>query len=579
MNDLRNLRKSCDLCYQRKIKCDRAKPRCSHCITYESDCTYAAPSRKSRPKKLPNCAKPDATADHTQNRLRTLEHLVQQLSETVKVSQQHGGAQEGLHMEGEGEVLPNSASQPITAPSDSIQTIQKHTVSLALPSLEHILPLFHDFLRGFNAALPMFHDDTLLRMLQNFYNVPYSQRDPVVWAAINIVMALAHRYELGSSSNTHLSVEYLNKAESVLSDIVLGDTQLINIQILVGMVLLLQASPDLTPSLILVATTMRLAHKIGLHDRTASAHLNAVDARQHAYVFWVAYILDKDLSMRSRQPSIQLDDDVDLELPSPEPFHCQLTEGLSHETGFGSGIIVTTDGSAEMNYFATRIQLAVIEGGVYDYLYSTRSKKRTIEERSHALDTISSALEAWKASIPMEFSARMASDAVSPTVLQLLAVMHCTSLACTTLINEANAWNAYWIEDIRRYATEGILPTRPPQWKTVVDEARQLTALLETLPPQNKWNFWTTGCSHMTAILLLTFNNMQEPKHDQLSLDYQLVERGLQMLDRVGEENQSEVVRSFHKTCAWLHRDAQRKRSGDTVMESSVDLPAWFVLS
>ena len=82
----------------------------------------------------------------------------------------------------------------------------------------------------------------------------------------------------------------------------------------------------------------------------------------------------------------------------------------------------------------------------------------------------------------------------------------------------------------------------------------------------------TTGCSHMTAMLLLTFNSMQRPQHNQLSLDNQLVDRGLKMLDQVADETQSEIVLNFRKTCAGLHqrsaemrcsqRDGERTRSG-----------------
>ena len=141
--------------------------------------------------------------------------------------------------------------------------------------------------------------------------------------------------------------------------------------------------------------TMRLAHKLGLHSRASSAHLDAVLARQRARVFWLAYILDKDLSMRSKQPSIQLDDDIDLDLPSPK-FAAADERQMGDDddaVGIGAGIITTADGAAKMNYFVTRIQLAVVEGGVYDYLYSTRSQKRSPEERSRALESVASALE------------------------------------------------------------------------------------------------------------------------------------------------------------------------------------------
>jgi hypothetical protein len=127
---------------------------------------------------------------------------------------------------------------------------------------------------------------------------------------------------------------------------------------------------------------------------------------------------------------------------------------------------------------------------VYDYLYSTRSLKRSAEERARALESVSCALEAWKASIPIEFSACMAPNTVSPGVLQLLAVLHSTSLACTTLLNQANAWNARWLDCMRRYATDRLMPALPSQWDAVVDEARHLAVLLAALPIQDRWNFW-----------------------------------------------------------------------------------------
>jgi hypothetical protein len=46
------------------------------------------------------------------------------------------------------------------------------------------------------------------------------------------------------------------------------------------------------------------------------------------------------------------------------------------------------------------------------------------------------------------------------------------------------------MDGIWKYAIEGIMPTLPPRWEAVVDEARQLTALLGSLPNQNPWNFW-----------------------------------------------------------------------------------------
>ncbi|KAF2442865.1 hypothetical protein P171DRAFT_433247 [Karstenula rhodostoma CBS 690.94] len=562
-----------------------------------ADCTYKAPSRKSGQKKRQQLGE-----NNDQDRLRHLETLVEQLSERVRIAEHHETQAQTQAQQSE-ETPWSITSLPIAAASNgssryrvnsgtlttdvtnNVRVVpapivsrdssnnQKNPVSMPIPPLEYVLPIVEIFLERFNAALPLFHANTLLRMIHQFYNLSHAQQDPVEWAAINVVLALAHRNGLVGSSNTHLSVQYLNKVESVLSAVVLGNTQLLNIQVLIGMVFLLQATPELTQPLILIATTMRLAHKIRLHDRAASEHLDATTARQRAHVFWIAYILDKDLSMRSKQPSIQLDDDIDLDLPSSGSFDYQINNACFDDTNMVPGIITTMDGTVEMNYFLTRIQLAVIEGGVYDYLYSTRSLKRSDEERSHALESVSCALEAWKASIPFEFSTCMALNTVSPSVLPLFAVLHSTSLACTTLLNQANSWNARWVDSMRKYA----IPALPPQWETVVKEARHLAVLLGSLPMQDRWSFWTTGCTHMTAIMLLTFNCLQNPHSDEISSDDKLVEDGLRMLGRMVEKTQSEVVRSFRHACGNLHRDSQRRRAEVSVMANCLDLSEYLV--
>jgi hypothetical protein len=69
----------------------------------------------------------------------------------------------------------------------------------------------------------------------------------------------------------------------------------------------------------------------------------------------------------------------------------------------------------------------------------------------------------------------------------------------------------------------------------------------------------------MTAMMLLTANSMHKPQHDNSSLDKQLVDAGLQSLDRIVEETKSEVMQSFQETCTELHRRAQQMR-GQAIM-------------
>jgi hypothetical protein len=302
---------------------------------------------------------------------------------------------------------------------------------------------------------------------------------------VNVVLALTHRHVLHGKSDSAVSAYYLNCAQSMVPAIVEAETQLLNIQVLVGIAILLQASPDQQPALILTAIIFRLIHKIGLHSRASFVDLEPAEAQQRSLVFWIAYILDKDLSMRQKQPSIQRDDDIGHSLPLLDTGHFSDTS-----SNLLPGHNSTADDVVTRSYLLARVQLAIVEGGVYDYLYSTRSQMRTPEERSNALESVAFALEQWRGSLPPEFEVGTAVESVSPDLLPFIGVLHSTKFTCTTLINQAHAWNAQWVGSLQSSARLGTSPVMPPSWNLLVEEARNLAILLQAMPELDPANFW-----------------------------------------------------------------------------------------
>ena len=470
---------SCDFCYRRKIKCDGQKPRCSTCVTYMIECTQVAPKRQSHTKQQRIHGRLHQGVRTTEARFADLETQLEHLTALLIASPIRHDVQTQPQSP-----VPGLIDTPTTIATREGQEAAELD-STNVPPLHHVRPLVEVFLIKYNSVLPLFHPQSLLHLVDEFYSVGSKRRDPVAWAAINVVLALTHRYALQGATDSTASTNYLSRAQSVVSAVIEAETKLLNIQVLLGMVILLQGSPDQQPPLILIAITFRLAHKIGLHTRASSVVLEPVLARQRALVFWIAYIFDKDLSMRQQQPSIQRDDDIDHILPLAEVDSFQ-----SGSTGIHSGQITTADGAVTMNYFLARIQLAVIEGGVYDYLYSTRSQKRTPDDRAKALDSVACALEQWKASVPPEFSAATASQTVPPDLLPFISFLHSTSFMCAALINQAHAWNAKWVSSLQSNARLGTAPSVPPLWDLLVDEARSLVTLIQALPPSDSSNFW-----------------------------------------------------------------------------------------
>lgn len=75
----------------------------------------------------------------------------------------------------------------------------------------------------------------------------------------------------------------------------------------------------------------------------------------------------------------------------------------------------------------------------------------------------------------------------------------------------------------------------------------------------------------MTAMMLLTANNMHKLHHDKLFWDKHLVDAGLQVLDRVAEETRSEALQWFHSTCGELLQQAQQMHDQAVVMADNHD--------
>lgn len=356
---------------------------------------------------------------------------------------------------------------------------------MSLPPLEEALPMIERYLAKFNSILPLFDAKTLLATVKQWYWHP-SQRDQTTWAAINVALALAHSHPDGTESPPNNSMaQYLDNAQSVLTHVIMGDIDLINVQVLVGLVMLFQATENLRPPMVLIATALRLAHKLALHNRKVSAHLDRSEALQRDRVFWIAYILDKDLSLRTRQPSIQLDADVDLDLPPEELVD-------NDNTGF----FMTSDGRSEVNFFRIRVQLACIQGNVYDCLYSARSQNLSPEQRAQNVHRTRGMLESWKPHIPDAFSLRTLSRAGATELSRYFCILYSTHLCCLLLISKADTMKGKWAQELQDYGRkaaqgEPALPVLPRHdWQTLVTASRDFMRMFASIPRKDPSFLW-----------------------------------------------------------------------------------------
>ena len=221
-----------------------------------------------------------------------------------------------------------------------------------------------------------------------FDSVDTSVNDPGRWACLNVVLALAPQFQHGPAQDVKEDCEtwcYFQTAFAVVGQLMTMHVTLWSVQALLGMALVLQGTPNQGPVSLLVSAAMKLAHRMGLHKRCQNPNLSPAEIEERKRVFWIAYSLDKDLSLRMGQPSAQDDDDMDVELPS--------------ET---DSSLFYADELTRMNSFNFRARLAMIQGQIYKRLYSVKATNQAVAERVVAATELESMLQSWRASVPIE---------------------------------------------------------------------------------------------------------------------------------------------------------------------------------
>ena len=253
------------------------------------------------------------------------------------------------------------------------------------------------------------------RFMSVFDSLDTNVNDPGRWACLNVVLALTNQFQHGTAQDMKEDFEtkgFFQTAFAVVGQLMTMHVTLWSVQALLGMALVIQGTPNQGPVSLLISAAMRLAHRMGLHKRCQNPNISAAEIEERKRVFWIAYSLDKDLSLQMGQPSAQDDDDMDVELPS--------------ETD--SSLIYPGE-STEMFFFNLRARLAMIQGQIYKRLYSVKATKQAVAERVVAARELEAMLQSWRASVPIEFmrdcygpSLQMPTSGTTrqPVILQLL---------------------------------------------------------------------------------------------------------------------------------------------------------------
>ncbi|KAH6667824.1 fungal-specific transcription factor domain-containing protein, partial [Halenospora varia] len=568
---------ACDLCFAKKIKCNMLKPACSNCILYQTECCTTAIRRRADPPKLRPTTKstPDAQGNSKRlnKRLDGIERQLQRAVASTKPTHAQASAASALSSNGTHDSsfqdtytgCPPWKFDPVKpslyyGPSDK---------ELCLPPLHDIMPIIDDYFHACNKIVPLFCEAAFLRLITGWYN-KNPKRDKVTWAAILVVIALGLRSSpmpgVAISSSPKEKSEWedycMRNSQSVMSDLVAREHDLLGIQVLLALIMLFYNSSDGRPANILVGTAIKLSQRFQLHLNASAQHFTAEEVQQRLRVFWIAYIFDKDISLRTKAPSVQHDADIDVPLPI-----MILSDG--------TGLISTKDGHSQLEFFRLRLDLAYIEGKIYDLLYSTRSIKVQGPDRQRRVTSLQVMLDRWYARIPAAFQMDRVSTTVSnANMLEMITGLYHTYLICITSTHGIYSAQAEWmrkVDSLSRVAIQDFAlamhgprvmtfmqnqdPPLPDAWDHCVDISRGSMKLFQDISP-TEGLIWQCSCAHFSALIILLANILISPAHESIYLDLRTATKSIRWFEQLVDVIQSAAYEPMQRIIIDLYKSA-----------------------
>ncbi|KAH7007532.1 hypothetical protein EDB80DRAFT_645900 [Ilyonectria destructans] len=546
-------RKACDSCCQRKVRCDAKKPQCSTCSLHNVACVWTPGPSSKPPKRTLTSTRKDSGSNESrfegiEDRLRAVEAQLWRNASTN---------QSAMEMEDDNQYAatsfeahsptPSSMDTPASLqPSMTLQAVKSSKEDeLSLPPRNQMEPLIANYFEGFNQAMPLFDPDSFIKMFKDWYEFP-SGRDQASWSAINVVIALSLRHNPSTNSTTRdrMASMCIRNAQSTMDSLVYRDQDLKGMQVLLGLALIFLGTAHPHPACVLVATAVKLAHRLKLHRRREpDAEENTLERDR---LFWITFIIDRAVSMHTLEPYLLQEHDMDIDV-----------EGLSRL----GGIV-----SQPVHLLQLRFNLALVQGKVYDLVYSVRASRLSSNQKKAATERLDRMLDQWYSSVPGCFTFDKAAG-LDPMKRRHCISLHMAFYQCLFSSHRVNAHDSSWVKRLTEFSDalgrEGEIAETsqpapallPSNWSNLVTAARSCLALSDLIDERDSALQWGATCACQAAITVLAAKNLTLSEHDlheQIDADEERVEKATKQLEQRVYNSDDTYLRTIHSVCSDL---------------------------
>ncbi|KAJ4004754.1 hypothetical protein NW752_009581 [Fusarium irregulare] len=357
-----------------------------------------------------------------------------------------------------------------------------------VPQPEERFPLPH---KGLISHYKVYYFDILNSGMPIFDHQPYmygdlapgrDKDDEIYWAATNAVVALAMRHKPGKSTATEkLESTCIKNIESVLGTIMSREPELLTVQVILCLAWYYMATEDFRPASPLIGAAVKMAYSLKLHLYTKNK-FQRFGTDQWERVFWITYILDRDLSLLTHEPYLIHDDHIGIDIKDMSTSRDLGNVGHSHN---------------EIEVLRRRAELATIKGKLYELVYSVKASNFTPGKKQAAEERVFRMLANWKKYIdePSHPDSVWNSTRMGQARHKHESILHLDYYHCLFSVVKASIHNDEWRRKLTLFSetynrgddTRFITmtsPLLPCNWAELIEAARFCHSEVLTFIPE-----------------------------------------------------------------------------------------------
>ncbi|TGJ83389.1 hypothetical protein E0Z10_g5373 [Xylaria hypoxylon] len=417
-----------------------------------------------------------------------------------------------------------------------------------VPPLTEALPIVESYFQDYNSLIPLFNQQSFMHLMNDYYK-PHGERPRIYAGIINVVLAMGYRIQSTHHGDAYVGFNdvkiktCIDNAQMMLDEFMIRDQDTLGLQALLGLVIICQASPDQTRSSVLIGAAK---------SKSVLSELSPHEARERANIFW-------DISLRTITPSSQIDSDIDIDLPSSASDDC-------------GSVLYSLDGCSQFHLFRAKIQLAQLEGRIYDALLSNRSRKLSHEVRGQAISQIDRLMERWERSIPTPFRPENMTGNLLSGPLVHMTILYQTYLMCLTMTHGLYAHDSPWLKSLGGLGSDllrtfnprdvdGSTRSTPAVWEKCVITSREMLNIL---------SYQLSACVYFSAMTFIFVNLIYHPTSKSAGSDQKLAELSMLQLQKYFDYKGLEKFKQLRHVLVQMESMAKSVVSAARSSEASV---------